>query len=120
PTGAGMIVADGGSPTGAGPGGNAVSEPCGDAVCALPGQLCCVYPNHTAPDFSFACAAGGCPSDCRPPARSPRTLRCSDTANCPAGRVCCIAQTQTMEVASTCKTACGPDEGQLCDPQAPV
>ena len=125
----GALVAEGGSPGDAGPGGNANTLPCGNAACAIPGQACCVFQNATPPpDFSYACYNGGCPSPSADAGADAQgggggggvtALSCSGAANCPPNTVCCVTEIPPI-VRSDCRAACGPSQAQLCDPRAAI
>jgi len=46
------------------------------------------------------------------------SLKCTASANCTTGQVCCIQNT-AAGASSECKASCGGGEEQLCDPNAP-
>lgn len=124
-SGDGAVVATGGSPADAGPGGNAQSIPCENATCAIPGQSCCIINNaNPPPDFSYECVLG---TTCPQPAPSDSgvghvaSLQCTGAANCPGNQVCCMyEQKSPKQVVSQCMATCtGPGQAQLCDPNVP-
>jgi hypothetical protein len=124
----GTIVEDGGTlatDASGGPGGSTKTLPCGTATCRVPAESCCLTDNANG-TFSFGCVAG--PS-CPPPVAggsAPVALGCSSSANCAPGTVCCITQENNNQGgngsadrgSSACKSACGSQEAQLCDPKA--
>jgi len=105
----GVVVADGGAPVDAVPGGDATWIACGDARCKLPGEACCVYPfpvdRDPAPPASFVCVtAGRCPAPVIGPhggSGPPSALSCASTSNCTHGDVCCI-RVRGLVVWSSC------------------
>jgi hypothetical protein len=118
----GSVVADGGvDPPDAGPGGDTSQLTCGTASCAIPAQTCCIAPVPGDPNRSYSCVVGStCP---RPDGGGGRgdgeivALKCSSGANCGAGTVCCVTQSNGV-TSSECKATCGQDEAQLCDQKA--
>jgi hypothetical protein len=143
----GTVSTSGGvNPADAGPGGNTSSLACGNATCAIPGQVCCLTP--TAGGVAYGCeigtmcaipdagagnnggnnAADGGNGNGNGNGGAPDvsvvTLACTDTANCPAGSVCCATRSDATGTVSACQTGttCSAkgNAAQLCDPTAPA
>ena len=117
--GANGVTADGGiNPDGAGPGGNTSQLACGATSCPIPAETCCV--EQVSNGRSYSCVAG---STCPQTSGDVAALKCSSSANCASGTVCCVTLSNGV-VSSECKTSCTPDGGrggdtaQLCDPRA--
>jgi hypothetical protein len=92
------------------PGGNTTALPCGGETCALPSSMCCVTRNND--NFVFSCS-----SACTRQQAGNAALRCSATANCAAGQVCCANRDDSGTLTSACSPSC--ERGlQLCDPSA--
>lgn len=117
----GTVVADGGvNPPDAGPGGSTTTLTCGTATCSIPAQSCCVQGGGGT--TSFSCVAGNCPvPDAGAGGGDVTQLKCSGTANCTSGNVCCARQ-QVVNgrdvVTSQCQATCTGGSVQLCDPKA--
>ena len=137
----GGVVSGGVNPSNAGPGGNTATLSCGNATCNIPAQVCCI--TRTAAGNAFACEPG---STCTPVTAdggvatgggggggggdggfdtgggdNPTvTLKCTDTANCAAGSICCVTRSDATGTVAQCVagTTCGKDSAQLCDPKA--
>ena len=109
----GAITASDGSARvdGAAPG---ASLTCGASSCKIPSETCCVA--RAGGSFTFSCVMGAtCPSTGG--GNQPTALKCANTASCSGGMVCCVTQANNQTV-SACKTACGNNDAQLCDPAA--
>jgi hypothetical protein len=87
---------------------------CGASSCKIPTETCCVA--RAGGSFTFSCVTGArCPSTGG--GNQPTALKCANTADCSGGTVCCVTQANNQTV-SACKSACGNNDAQLCDPAA--
>jgi hypothetical protein len=105
---------------GAGPGGNTTSEPCGTQTCNIPAQVCCV--SGGGGSTMYTCAASCAEAGGGGGGGDTTSLQCTSSANCAAGSICCIHQSQNggAEAACVMGTSCGQNSAQLCDPNASV
>jgi hypothetical protein len=116
----GAFAADGGMSNEAGPGGNTSSLACGSAQCSIPAQVCCVSGGGNGAGggvFAYACVMGASCPMAMGNNNPPTALKCSSSANCNAGTVCCVKQ-NGQDTESSCQVTCGNNDAQLCDPAA--
>jgi hypothetical protein len=119
---------DGGiDPPDAGPGGDTTKIACGATTCPIPSETCCISPVAGPGDRAYSCAVTAADAGCPQPdggrfgggGGDVISLKCTDSANCAAGTVCCVRQSRNG-AASECQPSCNMNnEAQLCDKSAP-
>jgi hypothetical protein len=103
----GAVATDAGADTAVAP-----RTPCGPSTCKL-AETCCVYTNLSKAQYE-------CHNACAQPQNGDQlsALKCSGTADCLSGQVCCIQQTGSQNVSACSATPCTGNQVQLCDPSA--
>ena len=104
---------DGAGASEGGVGGDAALGPhvsCGPSTCKL-SETCCVYVNLSGAQYDCRSA---CPA--AQGADQLSALKCSGTADCGSGRVCCVERSNPQNVSVCSATPCGSNQVQLCDP----
>jgi hypothetical protein len=122
-------VGEAGAWTDAGPGddssaggddsSSAGTIPCGNAVCTLPAEFCCVTANQGTQMQACDMNQAGCMGQGGSP------VRCTSSTQCPMGQVCCGSNANNFYSDVSCQPApCSGSSGgvervQFCDPQSP-
>jgi hypothetical protein len=90
---------------------------CGNTVCAVGQQSCCVS-NNAPPNPTFACQSAS-PANCQDAGGV--SVECDDAVDCP-GQFCCGTQQGNVYVYVRCQPHCANDyyEYQFCNPAAQV
>lgn len=87
---------------------------CGPSTCKLV-ETCCVYVSTNNTQYD-------CRAVCPQPQNSDQlsALKCSTTADCASGQVCCVQRAGAQNVSVCSATGCTSSQAQLCDPLAPA
>ena len=103
----GATVADGPSAAATGP-----RVSCGSSTCKLV-DTCCVYANLNTAQYA-------CHAVCPQPQNGDQlsALKCSSTADCLSGEVCCVQRLGSQNVSACSAMPCASSDVQLCDPSA--
>jgi hypothetical protein len=99
------------------PGGSTTSLPCGSASCTIPAQTCCVDATGNTPVLACVNAKDCASVDGGSNPKDSVALKCTGSANCDGGKVCCVTSNKGAAF-SECLPTCGQGSAQLCDPAA--
>jgi hypothetical protein len=91
---------------------------CGATTCTGPAELCCVSGPQGAQTDMCVAGTGAGASNCN--AQTDTPVRCTSSAQCPGGQLCCGRVVNSVYGEISCRMTCGAaGEFQFCDPNVP-